>query len=116
MTYEEKKAIKKAIILCDYDVFNGFDYTDLLKVLDEVPIEGMSQLANLCTDKKEDHMKNNWDSLRSELEKLGKYCDSQNGCKHCDFYKEYAGCFFGNFAPKEWADEWNDDWNEEEGE
>lgn len=54
MTYEEKKAIKMAIVMCDENVINGFYYTDLLKAMDEVPIEGMSPLANLCTYKKED--------------------------------------------------------------
>ena len=58
-------------------------------------------------------MKNNWFSLRAELEKLGKYCDKQNGCSKCDFFNKSMGCYFGCYAPFEWIDKWEDNWNED---
>lgn len=53
MTLKEKKAIQKAIVMCDENVIDGFYYWDLLRVLEKVPTEDMSPLANLCPYKKE---------------------------------------------------------------
>lgn len=48
MTYEEKKAIQKAIIMCDMSVIDGFYYTDLIKALDGVPTENLPPWANIA--------------------------------------------------------------------
>lgn len=53
MTYEEKKAIRKAIVMCDENVIDGFYYTDLLRVLDEVPTENLPPWADIAPNTRE---------------------------------------------------------------